>query len=150
MIGGGEELRAIATANTKTRKQKHYTTVIDFGINPAIGFQVTGSITFERTARFLWTGTTITCMRTNFAARRDLVPTTYLVEFSMPSSGFRPQNVPQIGASVFSDRINEVSDFHEYALFEGNEVLNITLTYTVNPALSTSVYVTLIGIEYRS
>ncbi len=150
MIGGGEILRAIATSSTKTRKQKYYTTTMNFSALPGVGTTISNRVVFEKNTSFLWMSCTVTAMRAGVGNSRTLVPADYLVDFELTATGQKLQLDDQLAMSVFSERVNEVSDFQEYYLFDSNESLTVNLTTTVNSAFLTNVYVTLSGVEYRS
>ncbi len=150
MIEGGEILRAVMTTGTPVRKQKYYTSVILVPANTPPGAFVTGSVQFEKNAYFMMTGVTVTAMNANIVTGATTkVDAVVGVDFSFMNNNKEMQLDYQLAVSTFSDRVNNMSDFEDYVMFEGNERVNITVTSRAATVGDRTYYITLCGIEFR-
>jgi hypothetical protein len=141
----GEILRAILTENSRTRRQKFYTSRIPLPANRFVGQTTSADLQFTQGRYFLWTSLAV-----NSNDGGGPVPTNWGLQLRRVSSARDYFASAALAWSIAGRSIALPSGnaTGEYELFEGDEVMRITIrdNYTdVNPHFA---YVTLGGIEY--
>jgi hypothetical protein len=150
MLSGGEILRAIATKNTLSRRQKYYTGFVDIDLSQPVGRQWTISIRPTEQNYFLWMGVVAT---QGLRAANGTAPTfngnpTLGISYKVGGEQITLSPRPTVVATVTSPFLCQYFDRSEYILLYGSEQIQATLTQNYVSTTTQRFKLTLCGIEY--